>query len=206
MADDFLATLLGNKNRARVLRVFVIGSPQAFTSAHVAKRSGANAASALREIKALEKLGIIKQTKLSIIVGEARRKVTGKQKQVAWVFNQDFKYALALSKFIHGTSPVEHKAILDALKRSGRVSIVILSGNFMGDPSRPADLLVGIDSPNHKRLEAAVRGFEPQLGREIRYALFSTSEFEYRLTVEDRLLRDILDYPHLILLDKARLL
>src|SRR3989344_4479321 len=43
-------------------------------------------------------------------------------------------------------------------------------------------------------------------GREIRYAVFSTPEFRYRLTIQDRLIRDTLDYPHLVLLDKTRLL
>lgn len=206
MTEDFLATLLGNKNRARVLRVFALGESQAITLAQVAKRAGLNAAGATREIKALERMGIIKKVKLSITVGKNKRIVTGKQKQVAWSFDNDLPYALALSRFIHATSPVQHKHIVEALKRSGRLSVVILSGNFMGDATRPADLILAIDGLNKDRLEAAVRGFEPQLGREIRYAVFSTPELRYRLTVEDRLIRDTLDYPHLVLLDKARLL
>ena len=76
----------------------------------------------------------------------------------------------------------------------------------MGDPSRPADLLLAADGYNESRIEQAVRKLEPQIGREIRYAVFSTPEFRYRLTVHDRLIRDTLDFPHLILLDKTRLL
>ena len=59
---------------------------------------------------------------------------------------------------------------------------------------------------NEKRLEKAVRSFEPKYGREIRYAVFSTPEFRYRLTIHDKLVRDTLDYPHRILLNKHDLI
>lgn len=149
---------------------------------------------------------VLKKAKFSIQVGKEKRAVMGKQKEDGWTLNSDFKYALPLSRFIHETAPVQHKAILIALKKSGRLSTVILSGAFMGDPTRPADLLVAADGINESRLETTIRGFESSLGREIRYATFTTPEFRYRLTIEDKLIRDTLDYPHLILFDKTRML
>ena len=206
MADDFLVSLLGNSIRARLLRAFVLNQSQAFTSPQAAKRAGVAMAAAGKEIKALEQLGILKKAKLSIQVGKEKREVSGKQKEPAWTFNQDFKFATALSKFVHEVSPVQHKAIFAALRGTGRLSAVILSGNFVGDPSRPADLIIAADGINESRLEVAIKGFEPALGREIRYAVFTTPEFRYRLTIQDRLIRDTLDYPHFVLLDKSRLL
>ncbi|OGG79276.1 hypothetical protein A3A39_04905 [Candidatus Kaiserbacteria bacterium RIFCSPLOWO2_01_FULL_54_13] len=206
MADDFLSAFLGNSNRARVTRAFVLNQSQVFTAAQAAKRAGVTLASASREIKVLESVGVLKKAKFSIQVGKAKRTVTGKHKEPAWMFNADFKYALPLSKFVHETSPVQYKTLVSALKGSGRLSAVILSGSFMGDPTRPADLIVAADGLSESRLEAAIKRFEPQLGREIRYAAFSTPEFRYRLTIQDRLIRDTLEYPHLILLDKTRLL
>jgi hypothetical protein len=101
---------------------------------------------------------------------------------------------------------VRHEKIVSALRRGGRLAAVILSGCFLGDPSRPADLIVAADAFNERRLDKAVRDLEPMFGREIRYAAFSTPEFRYRLTIQDRLIRDTLDYPHLVLLDKTRML
>ena len=46
------------------------------------------------------------------------------------------------------------------------------------------------------------RGIETEIGKELRYAVFSTNDFKYRLTVYDRLVRDILDYPHHIVVDR----
>src|SRR3989344_847814 len=39
-----------------------------------------------------------------------------------------------------------------------------------------------------------------------REAAFSTPEFRCRLTIQDKLIRDTLDFPHLVLWDRARLL
>lgn len=206
MADDFLGAFLGNQNRARVVRVFTLNQSQVLTVAQAAKRAGMKPPPALREIKALEQMGIVKKAKFSIHIVKSKRTVMGKQREQAWAFDPDFKHATALSKFVHEVSPVHYKEIVNALKRSGRLSTVILSGSFMGDPTRPADLIVAADGLNEVRLEATIRGFEPALGREIRYAAFSTPEFRYRLTIQDRLIRDTLDYPHLVLLDTARLL
>ena len=206
MADDFLAQLLGNPNRTRVLRLFVFNQPQILRLPQIGKRAGVHKSLVGREVRALEKMDVIKKTKFEIRVGREKRAVSGKQKESAWTFNTDFKYASALSKFVHEVTPLEYKSIVGALKGSGRLAAVILSGSFMGDPTRPADLIVAADALNESRVEAAIRGLEPEFGREIRYAVFSTPEFRYRLTIEDRLIRDTLDYPHLVLLDKTRLL
>lgn len=205
MADDFLGSLLGSAARARVIRVFVFNQNEPFTLGQLSRRAGIRPLNAQREIRFLEKLGVVKKGKL-VITLPGGREVRGKQKEQSWILNLKFKHMPALSKFIHEVSPIHHNHIVLALRKAGRLSAVILSGSFMGDPSRPADLIVATDVLNERRIEQAMRVLEPQLGREIRYAAFSTPEFRYRLTIQDRLIRDTLDYPHLVLLDKTRLL
>ena len=206
MSEDFFATLIGNPSRARLLRLFVANPSEVLTLAQAARRAGVSTPAAGKEIRFLENLGLIKKGRLSIALSGGKRAVAGKQKEDAWSADPSFKYLAPLSKFLHEVSPVHHESILSGLKGSGRFKAAILSGSFMGDPSRPADLLVAADALNEDRLEAAVRALERQCGREIRYAAFSTPEFRYRLTVQDRLIRDTLDFPHLVLLDKGRLL
>ena len=207
MADDFLAQLLGNQNRSRLLRLFTLNQSEVFTASQAAKRSGIKNLAMQPEIKLLEQLNVIKKAKLSIQIGKGKRKVTaGKQQESAWTFNVDSEHASAVSKFVHEVSPMQYKAVVGALKGSGRISAIILSGSFVGDPSRPADLVLAADSLNENRLDAAIRDLEPKFGWEIRYAVFTTPEFRYRLTVQDKLIRDTLDYPHHVLLDRARLL
>lgn len=205
--DELLGEFMGNPARARILRVFMFNPSESFTLPVLAKRSGVSLKTTVREAKKLADWGVVKKGKtVSITVGNTKRVIKGKQKIDTWAVNMEWKHLRALSSFVHEISPVRYSAIVGALKRTGRVSAVILSGSFMGDDSRPADLLVALDSLNERRLEAAIKGLEPTFGREIRYAAFTTPEFRYRMTVQDRLLRETLDFPHLVLFDKTRLL
>lgn len=205
---DFLVQLMGNPARAKLLRVFVFSEARALTLVDAAKRAGLTARAAEHPLRFLEQTGILKRESLSIMLkNDPGRKVSaGKQKVAAWILNLDFKHTRALSAFVHEVSPIRHDSIMNALKRTGKLSAVILSGTFMGDPSRPADLIIAADVFNERRIEQAVRDLEPLFGREIRFAAFSTPEFRYRLTIQDRLIRDTLDYPHLVLLDRTRAL
>ena len=62
-----------------------------------------------------------------------------------------------------------------------------------------ATILMNAYSPSSRAL------FDAELGREIRYASFETEDFRYRLGAYDRLLRDVFDYPHSLLIDKIGL-
>lgn len=207
MNADFLSVLLGNVARAKLLRTFLFNDTKAFTLIDAAKSASISPEAAQKEINALFKMGVIKKGQLSIMLANGTNRVVhGKQKTSAWVVNSSCKHIQALSKFVHEVAPAPYRKVVSALREAGRLSAVVLSGVFMGDPTRPVDLLVAVDSVNEDRLEQAVRTLEPMFGREIRYAVFSTPEFRYRLTIQDRLIRDTLDYPHLALLDRTNLL
>lgn len=203
---DFLAALLGSDTRARVMRAFLFSPEHMLALKDAAKRSGTTARAAAREIKALENLGIVKKGKAISIALKSGKKISAQTKTDVWSANHDFPHYAALQRFVRETSPSHHDSIVNGLKRTGRVSIIVLSGYFMGDGTRPVDLLVAGESVSAAKLEKAVRILEPKVGREIRYAFFSIPELRYRLTIQDRLVRDTLDYPHLILLDKLQML
>lgn len=208
MKDDFLGTFIGSQSRSKILRVFIFNQNEPFTIKLAAKRVGVAVPTAQKEIKALEKMGILKRGRLVSITlaNGTQREVAQKTKLPTWVLNQDCKHLRAISGFVHEVSPIRFDTIVGALRKSGKVSAVILSGAFMGDDSRPADLVVALDSVNERRLEQTIRRLEPTFGREIRYAAFTTPEFRYRLTIQDKLIRDTLDFPHVVLLDKTRML
>lgn len=205
---DFLSNFLGNDARTRIVRLFVFNEFSGFSDEEIHTRTNLTRAKARKEIVALEKFGIIKKVRVKRDQNNAEQAEEIKKKlgKHAWVFNPDSKYVRPLVLFVREASPIRYDQIVDTLRRSGRLTALVLSGSFLGDSSRPADLLVAGDSINDKKLEAAIRALEPLYGRELRYASFSSPEFQYRLTIQDRLLRDTLDFPHLVLLDKRGVL
>lgn len=209
MKEDFLASFVDSTALARVLRVFIFDQSGVSTVQQIARRAGVSLAMAQLEIKELSRLGIIKGRSIDTSAQLSENKTSKKSRrklEKVWFVDPHFKHARALTAFVHEVSPAQYDVVLDALKRTGKLGVVILSGTFLGDNTRPVDLLVAAESLSEARLESAVRRLEPMFGREIRYAAFSTPEFRYRLTVQDRLIRDTLDYPHTILLDRGHLL
>lgn len=216
MVEDFLSAFLGNPARTKLVRVFIFNQGaqgQPLTLAQISKRSGTNTQVAGREIKNLEKIGIVKKVKTPAkqskkTLKTAKRKTINStaRNEITWVIDSEFKHLRALSSFVHEVSPVRYENIINALKNSGRLATVVVSGCFMGDSTRPVDIIIVAENLNEARLLHAIQSLETSFGREIRYASFSPTEFSYRLTIQDRLIRDTLDYPHKIILDRARLL
>ncbi len=195
---DFLESLMDNPGRAKILRLFLLNKEN-FTLTEIARRAGVGPRAARSEIELLKKLGLIKEEK-----GEGKT-AASRKRAARYTSDPHFKYMNALSTFIHEVSPEEYTEVENALRRTGRVSVLVLSGVFTGDLTRPADLLIAGDYMNDERLEKVVRSFEQKYGREIRYAVFSTPEFRYRLTIKDKIIRDILDYPHRLLVNRGNL-
>ncbi|PIR82732.1 hypothetical protein COU20_00950 [Candidatus Kaiserbacteria bacterium CG10_big_fil_rev_8_21_14_0_10_59_10] len=209
MAKDFLAELLNSTSLARTLRLFVTNPEIAMSVPEIAKRAGVTPQAAAADSVELGRLGILKKGKRAPVVGAAQKQRKGKKKartETVWSLDASFVHARALSVFVNEVSPTQYKDIEKALRGSGRLSAVIVSGALIGDPSRPLELLIAGDSLNEKRLESAMRTLEPRFGTEIRYAAFTTPEFRYRLTIRDRLLRETIDFPHHVLVNRGVLL
>ena len=196
---DFLTQLL-EPTRAKILRFLTLHDAERFTLVDISKRASVGVPAALKELHALETIGIVKKFE-----GEGKN-ATERKKGITYGFNEKGKHANALSAFIHELSPEKFNDVERALRGTGKLNAIVLSGVFIGDLNRPADLILVGDFVNEKRLEKVLRSFEPKYGREIRYAVFSTPEFRYRQTIHDKLVRDTLDYPHRVLLNKNNLI
>jgi hypothetical protein len=84
----------------------------------------------------------------------------------------------------------------------GAIKLIILTGVFVDDLEGGLDMLIAGDRIKEGSLRERVRALEAELGRELRYALLSTHDFLYRLNMNDKLIRDVMDYPHRIVYDK----
>ena len=73
---------------------------------------------------------------------------------------------------------------------------------FIQEWETRVDLLVVGDDINMAKLESVMKVIESEVGKEIAYSAFETEDFEYRVGIHDRLIRDILDSPHTVLIDR----
>jgi len=188
---DPLSRLFGSAARLKLLRLFLFNDDASFPLADVAFRTKTNKDLTRKEVNVLVASGVVK-------------KKSG-QGGVTFSANRKFPHYDALHQFLRATTALNDADLITPLKRAGNLRLVVLSGMFTGVIETRIDLLVVGDKLEDKPLESAVRTLEAELGRELRFAAFSTEDFRYRVGVYDRLIRDVLDYPHRTVLDKIGL-
>ena len=186
-----LAKLLGSPSRLKTLRLFVFNKDSLFTLDEIAERTKLSKDVARREATELLDAGLLRKK--------------GERTATCYQANPRFEHLAPLTTFIRETTTVRPQNIIAALRRAGILRLVALSGHFTGTLESQIDLLVTGDALDERVLAHAVHTLEAELGREIRYASFATADFRYRLGVYDRLLRDVFDYPHRLLIDKIGL-
>lgn len=184
---DPLAKLFGSPTRLKLLRLFLFNDDLSFTAAEAAFRTKTASAAARKELAGLVSMGIVKK--------KSGRSTT-------YSVNKKFPYFEALQTFIRSTTNLSDGTMVSSIKRAGNVRLVVLSGLFTGAIETKVDVLVVGDRLVDKPLESSIRALEAELGRELRFTSLSTEDFKYRRGVYDRLVRDVFDFPHRILLDK----
>ena len=186
-----LAKLFGSPSRLKTLRLFVFNRDKAFSVSEIAQRTKLSKEVVRRELVELLASGLVRK----------KRANAGVQYQT----NSHFEHLDALDIFIRDTTNVRPRGMIAALRKVGTLRLVVLSGFFMNVLESQIDLLIVGDHLDDRALTTAIHSLEAELGREVRYASFATEDFRYRLGVYDRLLRDVFDYPHRLLVDKIGL-
>lgn len=188
---DTLAKLFGSAARVKLLRLFLFNPRQSISAAEAAAHARVEPAVARREIHNLHTLGLLKR-------GARRGNVA------RYTLDPEFRYLTALQGLLLN-APVRATDIQERLRSVGTLKLVVMAGIFVGDWDGRVDLLVVGDRMSERALKGRIRRLEAELGKEVRYAALSSQDFFYRLNMSDKLIRDVLDYPHAIALDRLNI-
>jgi hypothetical protein len=188
---DPLSKLFGSPSRLKFLRLFLFNDDSAFTLKEAAFRARVARVQARKEIALLVSAGIVKKGK-------------GKGGTV-YRADTKFEHYEPLMTFLRTTTSVKDSDLLRVFKKAGTLRAVVLSGIFTGSIEPKIDVLIVGDRLDERNLKSAIHNIEAELGRELRYASFLTPDFRYRAGVYDRLIRDVMDYPHRTIFDKIGL-
>lgn len=204
---ETLSKLFGGAARVKVMRLFLFNPELSFSLEQVTDKAKISNKEAKSEIDVLEKAGMICHKKIVQMVEVKRRgKVSEvKKKIICWHLDSDFEYLLQLQNLLINSRPLRKEEILKRLSNVGRVKMVIVSGVFIQNPDSRVDLLVVGDNLKRGSIDRIVKTMEAEIGKELTFASFETADFHYRLGMYDKLIRDILDYPHQKLLDKLNI-
>jgi DNA-binding Lrp family transcriptional regulator len=198
MSADPLTILFGSQARVKLLRFFLFNPSKEFTFDDISKRARLVRRTARTEITALEKAGVIKKKQIYIEQEGSDKKV----REQGYALNKKFEELQALQTFLFETAPINGKTVLTHLRKAGVIDFVCVAGIFVKDFEHRLDILLAMKKLPAGKVENAIRGLEAELGIEIRFAAFTSDDLIYRVGMYDKLIRDVFDYPHEILLDR----
>ena len=187
---EILGKILGNGARVKIMRLFLLNKDKGFRSKDITKRSRVNLDVVRRELRLLTSVNFIKKRSRA---------------SLDWYFNSLFKYAKEFEDLLVRSDSLNKEKLLDNFKNVGRIKLLIISGVFIKNDHSRVDLLIVGDKIKRGKIEGGIRKLEAEIGAELIYAVFNTKEFIYRLNMYDKFVRDILDYPHEILLQAKEL-
>jgi len=201
---DILGKLFGSESKVKIMRLFLFNPELSFTNEDVAERSKSSFASTRHELSILRKMKFIKSRTFirSISKKRAGKEKITRKKVWGWGLNASFSYLHALEHLLIDSGVLKGEEVVKKLNSSGRLKLVMVAGIFIQDPDSRVDIFVVGDHLRRSTLETAIKNIEAEVGRELKYAAFDTAEFTYRLGMYDKLVRDILDYPHKTVLDR----
>ena len=204
---ETLAKLFSGAGRVKVMRLFLFNPELLFSLEQIVDKAKITEKEAKAEIEVLKKAGMIKSRKIVQHVEIKKRgKVSEvKRKVLCWHLDPNFEYLLPLQNLLINTRPLRPNEILKRLSSVGKLKMVIVSGVFIQNPDSRVDLLIVGDNLKRAYIDRIVKTMEAEIGKELTFASFETPDFHYRLGMYDKLIRDILDYPHQKLLDKLNI-
>lgn len=198
---DTLAQLFGSITRVKLMRLFLFNPETAFSLGECARRTRAESGEARREITQLIHAGLVKKKSVVREV-HSKKRPARKVHDLGYCLDQRFLYLQPLKNLLVTVSLHADESLVKKLVPVGKLKLLVASGVFIREWDTRVDLLIVGDELNMTRLDTVMKILESEVGKELSYSAFETEDFEYRLGIHDRLIRDILDAPHTTLIDK----
>lgn len=197
---EILDKIFGNAAKVRMMRLFILNYDRQFSVGEIVDRTMTREKDVREELILLTKIDLVRRRTVSR--RENPESLRSKKTQV-WGLNSKFIYLDELKSFLISPNLIKDSDLIKRISRVGKIKLIILAGVFLNQSEEnKLDLLVVGDDIRRASLENIVRSLESELGKEVKYAFFTTADFVYRMNMYDKLVRDLLDYPHQVVLDR----
>jgi predicted nucleotidyltransferase len=134
----------------------------------------------------------------------------GSNNRLYYEVNPKYEYYEQLRSFFT-TMPVKSKdpvvketreedKIIKRLRSTGQVSYAFLTGSFARDSRTNIDIFV-VGDVNKARLAKVVAELEKEMGRELNYSALTPDEYDYRLSLNDRFVNNLLEAKKIVIID-----
>ena len=198
---DPLEILFGSAARVKLLRFFLFNPSKVETFEDISRRARLVRRTARTEMNILEKAGVIKERTVFIDEPEKAKK----RKSVGYTLDKSFPDLQALQTFLFATAPINGKTVARHVREAGQVDFLAVAGVFVREFEHRLDVMVAMRKLDEEKIAKAIRALEAELGLDIRFAAMTTEDLKYRIGMNDKLIRDVFDYDHEIVIDRPNI-
>lgn len=174
--------------RLKLLKFFAFTSEERTTATIASMTIGVSKKEVARDVAALARLGILTKRQ--------NGKVT------TFAFNRTHPLAESVRQFLGEATLPDDKTLARAFSGVTGVTLLVATGILANETRGAVDLLIVARRPNDAQIEKAVKKAEHLAAVPLRYAVLETKAFRERLEARDRLLRDILEFSHRIVIGR----
>lgn len=202
--------LFGSKTRVKLLRLFYSNPNRSFYVREITRKIDEQINSVRRELGNLLSIGIISSdTTNNRLYYEVNQKYEyfkplkmifgGGEIAAEGVDSKDIKESGEVTVVKPGKQPVD--PVVAELITIGNVELAIYTGQFTRDESSGIDMLI-VGDVNQTKTQKFIADLENKEKKEIRYVVFTPSEFAYRQDVKDRFISSVMASKKQIIIDK----
>jgi predicted transcriptional regulator len=189
--------LFGSKTRVKLLSLFFNNPGRPFYVREITRKIDEQINSVRRELANLLSIGIVSSD--------------GANNRLYYEVNPKYEYYEQL-RSIFSSMPVstsrvlktaevrEEETIGKQLRSTGSINYAFLTGSFVRDPNINIDIFV-VGDVNRASLAKVVAALEASEGRELNYSVVTQPEYEYRLSLNDRFITDLLAAKKIVVID-----
>ncbi len=191
--------------KLKLWKIFALNKEKEFTLKDISRLTKTKIDTISTHVRDFMKKGIIQAEKKNI------NNLQNKDVNIYYKMSQEFPLLQEITKLILTAIPRSSEDVLSHISGLERLKTVILSGFFTSEQGisshgysatqSPIDMLLIFEkTPNN--VSSVISDLEHKLGRDLTYAALDENDFKYRHSIGDKLIRDVLDFDHIIAMDK----
>lgn len=197
--------LFGSKTRVKLLRLFYSNPNRSFYVREITRKIDEQINSVRRELANLLSVGIISSDNTNNRLYYEVNQTFEFYRPLLAIFGSDKGNSDPAASDPKGDATGAPSSERDKIKILGNVDLAIYTGQFTRDDSAGIDLLI-VGDVNQRALQKFVTELEQQEGKDLRYTVFSSDEFDYRFKIKDRFVDLIMNAKKQILIDRNNIL
>jgi predicted nucleotidyltransferase len=188
--------LFGSKTRVKLLSLFFNNPGRPFYVREITRKIDEQINSVRRELANLLSVGLVSSD--------------GSNNRLYYEVDPKYEYyeqlrSIFTSMPAKSNDPVvketrEEDKIIKRLRSTGSITFAFLTGSFARETRTNVDIFV-VGDVNKARLAKVVAEMEKEMGRELNYSALTPDEYQYRLSLNDRFITNVLEARKIVIID-----